>query len=399
MIWHVIANTSAVVLAFNSPNCEAALLQLKPRTLEFMDIKFAGSNENQSGQRFLDSSAPRLIRHVESCETAGGEDAPLVWDTYSLPAGKDQKPSWEFGGEAPDASALGAAGIVAAGGAAFSSLDSLTNNRNKRAERDYDRRPVGRGKYCGRMSITGFDPKTGRKKFRRINCGSWTCSYCGPRKARTARASIRRTAEGLGLRYFLTLTLDPSKLQELTDKKQAVRYLRETFNKFRLYLKRQYGEPPSYICVVEFTQRGIPHLHILFDRYISQKWISSAWDKLGGGRIVFIKQVTVNKIANYLSKYLTKELLLSAPKGTRRITSARSIKLFPKFDSGMVWELVKESIWSLLTAERMKNFHLQKNMLEFISLGFDEEKYLNQFELVNLNEFSNPTEAFNPCAV
>jgi hypothetical protein len=56
----------------------------------------------------------------------------------------------------------------------------------------------------------------------------------------------------------------------------------------------------------------------------------------------------------------------------------------------MAWELVKESIWSLLAAERMKNFHRQKNMLEFISLGFDEEKYLNQFELVNLIEFSTP---------
>ena len=206
-------------------------------------------------------------------------------------------------------------------------------------------------------------------------------------------------AEGLGLRYFLTLTLDPSKLTELENEKQAVAYLRETFNKFRIYLKRLYGSAPSYICVLEFTQKGIPHLHILFDRYISQSWISSTWDRLGGGRIVFIKQVTVNKIANYLSKYLTKELLLSAPKGTRRITTARSIKLFPKFDSGMAWELVKESIWSLLTAERMKNFHLQKNMLEFISLGFDEEKYLNQFELVNLIEFSNPTEVFNPCEV
>jgi hypothetical protein len=383
-----------------------------------MSNQFAGCDEQQSGQRFLDSSAPRLKRQVESCETAGGGitplpagkdqklsrvfeggaligseatvPSPLEWDTYPQTAGKDQEPSRGCGGRAP---------AISAPGAAFSSLDLITNNRHKREERAFDRRPQGRGKYCGRMSITGFDPKTGRKKFRRINCGSWTCSYCGPRKARTARASIRRVAEGLGLRYFLTLTLDPSKLTELTDNKQAVNYLRTCFNKFREYLKRLYGVAPSYICVVEFTQKGIPHLHILFDRYISQKWISATWDRLGGGRIVFIKQVTVNKIANYLSKYLTKELLLSAPKGTRRITTARSIKLFPKFDSGMVWELVKESIWSLLTAERMKDFHLQKNMLEFISLGFDEENCLNQFELVNLNEYSTPTEVFNPCEV
>jgi hypothetical protein len=94
---------------------------------------------------------------------------------------------------------------------------------------------------------------------------------------------------------------------------------------------------------LEFTQKGVPHLHILFDRYIPQKWISSTWDQLGGGRIVFIKQVTVANVSRYLSKYLTKELLLSAPKGTRRITTARSIKLFPKFNSGITWELIRES--------------------------------------------------------
>ena len=182
-----------------------------------MDIKIAGSNENQSGQRFLDSSAPRLIRHVESCETAGGGitplpagkdqklsrefegrvligseatvSSPLPRDTYPPCAGMDQKLSWGFGGETPDLAARCAAGL--------SSLDSLTNNRNK-ALRPEDVRPVGRGKYCGRMCVAGFDPKTGRKVFRRVNCGSWCCSYGGPRKARTAKAQIRRVAEGSG---------------------------------------------------------------------------------------------------------------------------------------------------------------------------------------------------------
>jgi hypothetical protein len=150
-----------------------------------------------------------------------------------------------------------------------------------------------------------------------------------------------------------------------------------------LYLKRLYGSAPSYICVLEFTQKGIPHLHILFDRYISQKWISSTWDRLGGGRIVFIKQVTVQKVAGYLSKYLTKELLLSAPKGTRRITTARSIKLFPKFNSEISWELLKESIWALLLAARMTNYERQADLFRYISIEFDEEKFLKKFEIVN----------------
>jgi hypothetical protein len=84
--------------------------------INHMDNKFAGRDEQQSGQRFLDSSAPRFIRHVESCETAGGDDAPLVWDTYPLPAGKDQKLSREFEGRA----------LISAEGTVSSSLDLLS---------------------------------------------------------------------------------------------------------------------------------------------------------------------------------------------------------------------------------------------------------------------------------
>ena len=48
---------------------------------------FAGQRDFQSGQRFLDGSAPRLRRHAASCEAADG-------DLLSSSAGKDQKPSW-----------------------------------------------------------------------------------------------------------------------------------------------------------------------------------------------------------------------------------------------------------------------------------------------------------------
>jgi len=324
-----------------------------------MNTKFAGCGEKQSGQRFLDGSDPRLGRHVASCETAGGE-------SYSLPAGKDQKPSREFEGGT----------LIGREAPVPSSLDSLTNNRHARTQDPYAR-PEGRGKYCGRFSIKGKDPKTNRTVFRRINCGSWTCCYCGPRKAKRARRAIRAWAESLGLRYFLTLTLDPSKLR---DWENAVSYLRQVFNKFREYLRRHFRVVPNFICILEQTERGLPHLHILFDRYIEQRWISKTWDRLGGGRIVFIKQVTVRNVARYLSKYLTKELLLSAPKGTRRISTSRSIKLFPKYNSGISWELVRESIWQLLAAHRAASFRRQLDLFLSITMQFDEESFLMSFE-------------------
>jgi hypothetical protein len=356
-----------------------------------MDIEFAGNNENQSGQRFLDSSAPRLIRHVGSCETAGGDDAPLVWDTYPLPAGKDKKLSRVFEGSA----------LISAAGTVPSSLDSLENNRNTSSGiPDYNARPKGRGTFCGRYSVTGIDPKTGRRVFRRINCGGWTCSYCGPRRARTAKASIRQWAEDLQLKYFLTLTLDPSKLEGgMCEAEFAVQYMRKVFNKFRVYLRRQYGEPPNYICVLEFTQAGVPHLHILIDRYIPQAWISNVWASLGGGRVCFIKQVKVKHVARYLSKYLTKDLLLSAPKGTRRITCARSIKLFPKFVSDMTWELLKSSIWWNMAECRCRLGNRQEHLFRYITFDVDEQRFLKYFEVVSDIDFFPEKEPAALCAL
>jgi len=323
--------------------------------------KFAGRDENQSGQRFLSSSAPRLRRQVASCNTAGGE-------SNTLPAGKDEKLLREFEGGA----------LISAEGAVPSLLDSITNNRHTERPDPYAR-PAGRGKYCGRLTIKGIDPKTSRTVYRRINCGSWTCSYCGPRRANRARHAIRNVAEELNLRYFLTLTLDSSKLEVGED---AVKHMRIVFNKFREYLRRKYGVPPQFICVLEFTQAGRPHLHVLLDRYIPHAWIKKTWDRLGGGHIVFIEQVTVRHVARYLSKYLTKELLLSAPKGTRRITTARTIKLFPKFDSGISWELIRESIWHLLTSKVGATWDRQLDLFRFILLHFDKENFLNAFEMI-----------------
>lgn len=334
--------------------------------------KFAGFDETSVGNGSWTVPTYDIDGTSNLAEVFQGSTSFNFGENDPRHAGKDAKPSWGFGGKAPDVRGIAAC---------FSSLDTIENNRHSGGTvPDYYRRPTGRGKFCGRCCIRGVDPKTGRKIYRRLNCGSWNCSYCGPKRARRTRRAIRAVAEALNLRYFLTLTLDPKNVEH---PKSAVPHLRMCFNKFREYLKRKYGDAPSYICILEFTQAGMPHLHILLDRRIEQRWISQVWDRLGGGRIVFIKQVAVHRVARYLSKYLTKELLLSAPKGTRRITTARSIKLFPAFDSGIAWEVLKSSIWQMLSEERMRRWGLQANLYEFISIELDEDRYMKAFQLHN----------------
>lgn len=236
-------------------------------------------------------------------------------------------------------------------------LDGLTINRNK---------PCNRGRHCGRFSIRGRDAKTSTTKFHRVNCKRWGCSYCGPRKAKRYRYSIAQIAERLQLRRFITLTLDPKKITG-----HPVAYLNRTWAKFRTYLNRKLGRAPIFIRVLEFQQNGNPHFHILIDHFIEWNWIRAAWQAVGGGRFVNVKFVDVHRVSRYLSKYLTKELLLSAPLRSRRVTTSRTIHLNEKPASEIGWEFVRYSIFGLYEWHRK----------EVIDFQLDTEGILESFSI------------------
>jgi hypothetical protein len=213
-------------------------------------------------------------------------------------------------------------------------LDQIQINRNK---------PTGRGRHCGRYTVKGTSPFSESTQFHRVNCKCWNCSFCGPRKAKRYKRAIRQAAEKHQLRRFLTLTLDPAKVAG-----DPVCFLNAVFAKFRVYLCRRFGTSPLYIRVLEFQKNGNPHFHILIDRYIPYEWIKASWTGVGGGRFVDIRYVDLHHVSRYLSKYLTKELLLSAPLRSRRVTTSRGIKLFEKALSETIWALIKVPISRLL---------------------------------------------------
>ncbi len=140
-----------------------------------------------------------------------------------------------------------------------SSLVELQNNRNIGNPESF--RSLRRAPYCGKWTVTGLAPDGNGRVFHRVNCKTWGCCYCGPRKAKRYKVLIGQIAEREQLTRFLTLTLDPKKIEG-----DSTRYLREVFNKFRLYLRRQSGANAKYIAVLEFHKSGIAHLHVLVDR-------------------------------------------------------------------------------------------------------------------------------------
>ncbi len=122
-------------------------------------------------------------------------------------------------------------------------------------------------------------------------------------------------------RRLLTLTLrpDPSRsLQaELDRANVAWRALWKRIS--RLQGDRARG----YVKVVELTAAGVPHLHIIADcSYVSQAWLSSAWDDLTGAPIVDIRRVnSAAGLSRYLAKYLTKTH--SAVPGRRKWSASK----------------------------------------------------------------------------
>jgi len=205
------------------------------------------------------------------------------------------------------------------------SLDNKRNNRNS---------------YCGGKALRSVQiNEYGEKEFvyKRLFCKKWSCPRCGPIKAWQVCKDIPGIIREKELDRFLTLTLDPKNIPKDEDK---YKYIWKVWAKFRTYLKRKLKENISYICVLELHKSGLPHLHVLVNKFIPQAWISNAWSAVGGGKIVFIEKVKDTKhIGYYLSKYLTKSVDTILPKRLRRITTSRDIKL-NKFEKGDTkWEL------------------------------------------------------------
>jgi hypothetical protein len=137
----------------------------------------------------------------------------------------------------------------------------------------------------------------------------------------------------------------------------------------RVYLARKHGTSIQYIRILEFQKNGNPHLHILINRYLEIEWIRQAWVAVGGGYMVDIQLVDVHRVSRYLSKYLTKALLMSAPLRSRRVTTSRGIRLREKTPTETKWTLIKVPISRLFEVFAR----------DITGFSFDEDQLLESF--------------------
>jgi hypothetical protein len=105
------------------------------------------------------------------------------------------------------------------------------------------------------------------------------------------------------------------------------------WQRFRSLLHK-HGYRPQYFKVKEFTEKGQRHLHVLIDIFVPFNEIQYAWRLATEGTSfwVHIKKTQVRRAAGYMSKYLTKQTVLSSSfdKGEHRYSFSRKFPRMPK---------------------------------------------------------------------
>jgi hypothetical protein len=231
---------------------------------------------------------------------------------------------------------------------------------------------------CGSYTLVG--PANGQSwklAHSRLFCKSLRCPYCRKPKLKNLRARIAQLAHQFQLRRFVTLTLDPKRL---TDRKHTDRYMRQCWRKMRVSLERKFGKTVQFIGVLEFQKSGVAHLHLLVGVYIPQAWLSTAWQSIGGGKIVDIRYADIHRVTAYLTAYLVGEKIEQTldllPPRARIFSTSRGIWLSEKSKSAGWW-MVRRSI-SLIefasknpTAHRYKDEKVRSPLLVYFESALD----------------------------
>jgi hypothetical protein len=225
-----------------------------------------------------------------------------------------------------------------------------------------------RRNFCGLHSLGGRleGPNGTTYRTTRLLCKSWSCPQCAAKRARKLKKAIVEQSRTHGLDRFLTLTMDPSK----GTAEESWPQIKIVWKKFQTYLTRKQGKGFKFLWVIEAQKNGYAHLHILLNQYLDQAWIKKVWDRLGGGRIVFITRANVAQAGPYLAKYLSKGFDGGLKPGQRRYGSSRSVNLGAsgaKTGKWVCWKLSLELLYARAQGTLVKEWRNFEGLLD----GFD----------------------------
>lgn len=155
--------------------------------------------------------------------------------------------------------------------------------------------------YCMSHTIVKYDGEV--ITAHPLRCRCWSCLTCNPWR----KSQLVAEAKAGKPRTFITLTSNPH--TGGTPELRAQRLVNAWRHIVRTLRARPGFSKLQYLAVMERTERGEPHLHILCRMpYLSQKWLSKEMEKLTGAPIVDIRIIkSQDAAARYVAKYVGKD--------------------------------------------------------------------------------------------
>lgn len=100
---------------------------------------------------------------------------------------------------------------------------------------------------------------------------------------------------------------DYTRVITLTSSVESPEDIHRSFEILKKRIRRKYKKF-EYSTVKELTKSGLVHLHIVYrGSFISQKWLSEAWEDIHKAKIVWIAKLYSWKLAKHLARYFVKE--------------------------------------------------------------------------------------------
>lgn len=163
--------------------------------------------------------------------------------------------------------------------------------------------------------MTAWSVRLGCFVIGATRCKRWTCPHCGPRRVANLTQRI--------------VDARPNKLMTLTTWTKAYPSPRSAYDRTRRQVSkvvlaiRKAGIPFEYLRVLEITERGWPHYHLIVrGGFVDWHWLRSTWQRLTGSHVVDIRPLNgAAHTARYVAKYLHKQRAI--PWTDRRVSWSR----------------------------------------------------------------------------
>jgi len=218
-----------------------------------------------------------------------------------------------------------------------------------------------------------FNKNTKEIKF--LKCKSYSCEYCGAIKVRRFRDALNKY---LGTWDFVRMFTFTQHTPDALCRRQQNANIAKAWAHFVKNVRRDKSLSESrrnfqYVKIVEFTQRGYIHYHVVINTYLPIKKLRYHWNNalfhvfkwIGGRGGINIKTTcTAKSCVSYLTKYLSK--MTSQEFGSiRRWSKSGKVALFEVFISDKSWIFFRQ------TGNGLLNLNNKSVIIQFMHQKID----------------------------